>query len=440
GRRFAVRYVVRPVDLSPVRDSDQTQSPVDLFLIFVGANIVATTLQVGASLPGALGRTPALWVIAGGSLAGAALVAALAPIGSRLRVPSIVAARAVLGFSGAQLLAGLLFFTNFAWIALNNVIAASIAVRLTGVGAVGGWATALGLLATVVVLGGPRAAAIVDRIAVPLLLVSGGVLTLACLRATWPDAPPSPALEAADVLGGFDVVAGYQATWLLMFADYPRYVRSSRAAGLAVFLGLGVTALWFMPLGLIASAVAGSSDPGAMVSALGLGWWGAVLLTVATLTTNFVNIYMSALALKSLRPATGDAMAVWLIGGVGAGLGLFSIAWIEQFASFTLLLAGALVPIGGILLAHYRLLKEPVRVPDLYDEQGRYRANGGWSLPGLIAWVGGAAAFYATRSLGGSIPALVAAVVLYVAVSRASAAQMDRSALPADPAEPSRTD
>ena len=59
----------------------------------------------------------------------------LAPIGTRLRVPSIVAARAALGINGAQALALLLFVTNFAWIALNNVIAASICVKLTGASA-----------------------------------------------------------------------------------------------------------------------------------------------------------------------------------------------------------------------------------------------------------------------------------------------------------------
>ena len=42
---------MRPVDLSPIGAEQQTETPFDLFLIFVGANIVATTLQVGASLP-----------------------------------------------------------------------------------------------------------------------------------------------------------------------------------------------------------------------------------------------------------------------------------------------------------------------------------------------------------------------------------------------------
>jgi len=407
---------MRPVDLSPIRDNEQTQRPFDLFLIFVGANIVATTLQVGASLPGTFTRNVALSVIAVGAVAGAALVGVLAPIGTRLRVPSIVAARAALGFSGAQTLALLLFVTNFAWIALNNVIAASICFKLTVIGTEGLWAVALGLLATIVVLGGPRVVALVDRVAVPLLLVSGAVFTIACLRAPSPNWPTGAA-PAGDLFRGLDVVAGYQVSWLLMFADYPRFVKSARGAGIAVFLGLALTALWFMPLGLVSSALAHSADPGAMVFALGIGWWGAVLLALATLTTNFVNIYMSALAFKSLRPESRDTTAVWLIGGIGAALGLMSNAWIEQFAGLTLLLAGAFVPIGGILLAHYFVLRRPVHVPDLYDPSGPYTARRGWSLAGTAAWGIGAIVFYLAQSIGSSLPSLIASIVVYVGLA-----------------------
>ena len=128
----------RPLDAPrrPQPDSARAadRNAVDLFLIFAGANIVATTLQVGASLPSSFSLSVAMGVIAAGAIGGAALTAVLAPIGTRLRVPSIVAARAPLGMSGAQALALLLFVTNFAWIALNNVIAASISSRLTGRG------------------------------------------------------------------------------------------------------------------------------------------------------------------------------------------------------------------------------------------------------------------------------------------------------------------
>ena len=42
---------MQPVDLQPVDAAAQTQRPSDLFLIFAGANIVATTLQIGTALP-----------------------------------------------------------------------------------------------------------------------------------------------------------------------------------------------------------------------------------------------------------------------------------------------------------------------------------------------------------------------------------------------------
>lgn len=412
---------MRAVDLAPVARHEQTQRPLDLFLIFVGVNIVASTLQVGASLPPSLTLRSALSVIALGACTGAALVGVLAPIGSRLGVPSIVATRAVLGVSGARLLAWLLFVTNFAWIALNNVVAASITSRLAAVGSTEAWAVSLGLVATLVVRGGPRTVALADRVAVPLLVVTGIVLTAACLRVPVASVRVPPADAQAglrDTLGAFDLVAGYQASWLLMFADYPRYVASPRRAGWAVFLGLALTGLWFMPLGLIAASAAGSSDPGAMVQAVGMGWWGAALLTLATVTTNFVNIYMSALAFKALFPSATDRLSVWLIGGTGAALSLLSTVWIERFANMTYLLAAVFVPVGGILLAHYVLLRVPVRATDLYTSDGPLHANRGWSAAGAMAWVAGAVVFSVSTRFGATVPSLATAIVVYSAVTR----------------------
>jgi hypothetical protein len=121
-------------------------------------------------------------------------------------------------------------------------------------------------------------------------------------RALRMPAPPPVAVEASAGAWwrALDVVMGYQASWLLMFADYPRYSRSRGASARAVFLGLALPALWLMPLGFVVSRAAGTYDPGAMIAATGVGRAGAVLVVLATVTTNFVNIYMSALAWRSL--------------------------------------------------------------------------------------------------------------------------------------------
>ena len=111
---------MQSVELGAVPPNERTQSAFDLFLIFVGANVVATTLQVGASLAGRWSFGHAMLLILIGAFGGAALVAALSPLGPRLGVPSIVASRAALGHSGAQVLAFLLFATNFASVQVSR--------------------------------------------------------------------------------------------------------------------------------------------------------------------------------------------------------------------------------------------------------------------------------------------------------------------------------
>ncbi len=408
------------VDLGRVPPGQRTQSPADLFLIFAGANIVATTLQTGASLVPSFGLAAAMALIAAGSLGGSALIGALSALGPRLGVPSVIAARAALGLRGAGLVAGLLYLTNFAWLAVNNVIAASACAQVVGGPASErAWAVGLGVLATAIVAGGPRLVALADRVAVPLLLLVGAALTVACLRLP-PGTLSGPGTGDMAWFRGLDVVAGYQVSWILMFADYSRYTPSERRAAGAVFLGLLATSLWMMPLGYAAARAAGSADPGAMMQAVGLGAWGAVLLTFATVTTNFVNIYMSALAIRSLFPGIGPQQSVWSTGLVGAALSLFSGGWLDHYANLMLVLGGILVPVGGILAARFFLLGQrlPVRVDDLYDRRGPYARHGGFSRAGAAAWAAGGIVYYAAAGLGSTLPALAAAVGVYWLLGR----------------------
>jgi cytosine permease len=376
---------------------------------------VATTLVTGASLGGSFTLRTALLLIVGGVLLGSALVAALAPLGPRLGVPSIIAARAALGVHGGALLALFLYLSNFAWIALNNVIAASACARLAGGPASERtWAVALGVLATVVVALGPRAVAIANRVAVPLMVAVGGLMVVHVLRIPHTGAAPTGALGLP---AGLDVVVGYQVSWILMFADYSRYTASARQSAWAVFLALALSSLWLMPVGLLAAQATGSDDPGAMVFGLGLGAFGAVLIALATVTTNFVNIYLSALAWKSVWPGASERASVWSIGMIGATLSVFSRSWLDRYADFMLLIGGALVPVGGILLAHFFLVRRPVDVDALYARGGPY---GGWraATPGLLAWASGACAYFTVNRWGGTLPALTAAALAYVVLAR----------------------
>lgn len=405
---------MQAADLSPVPVAGRTQSGWDLFLLFAAANIVATTMQVGASLGGGLAPARMLAVVVTGACVGAALVAALAPVGSRLGVPSMIAARDPLGIAGAQLVAAVLFVTNFAWIAVNNAIAASVLARMTPFGLdERAWAVVVGVVSTAVVAAGPLAVRAADRWAVPLMVAAGLAITWTVLGL--PAAPADAALAAPSLATLFDVVVGYQVSWLLMFADYSRFTANGRTSARAVFLGLALTAIWLMPMGWRLAQQAGSADPGAMLATADAGLAAALLIALATITTNFVNIYLSSLAWRSVMPAVPDRAAVWIVGLVGTALGLTG-GWLDRFAGFMTVVGSVLVPVGGVFIAHFLLRPRPVDVEALYDARGPH-AGVRWA--GVVAWAAGVAV-YAAVPVGATLAALTASVGTYLALTRRS--------------------
>lgn len=407
---------VHAADLTPVPADRRTQSGWDLFLIFAAANIVATTLQVGASLGAAVPPGAMFAVVFVGACLGAAIVAALAPVGSRLGVPSMIAARDAFGHGGARLVALVLFVTNFAWIAVNNVIAASVSARMLPSGLdERGWAVAVGAVSTAVVAGGPLAVRIADRVAVPLMAAAGVAITWVVLRLPPAAAAPAP-LDATSWAGLLDVVVGYQVSWLLMFADYSRFTASGRTSARAVFLGLALTALWLMPMGWRLAQHAGSAEPGAMLAAADAGAAAAVLIVLATITTNFVNVYLSALAWRSVMPAVPERTAVWVVGLVGTTLGLTG-GWLDRFAGFMTVIGSVLVPVGGAFIAHFLIARRPTDVDALYDPRGPLA---GYRGPGLAAVAAGVAVYYAAPA-GATLASLAAAIAAYLALARAAA-------------------
>jgi purine-cytosine permease-like protein len=396
-------------DLEPIPAEQRTQSSLDLFLIFAGANVVATTFITGATVKAGLSFADSLGAIAAGSVIGALLVSLLVPVGSTWGVPSIIALRAPLGRPGAHVVAVILYVTNFAWIALNNVIAASVTEVLFPAIGIRVLAVGLGVVATLIVLGGPRLVALANRAAVPLMLVAGVVLAWLAFG-VMDSVPASTSRATLSMWQALDLVIAYQASWILMFADYSRYSAAPVRSGLSVFASLSLTSILCMALGALLCAISGSTDPGMMLAALGSPPLGAALLAVATVTTNFVNIYLSALALRSLAPRIKDGPAVLITGLVGAALSVLSREWIDGYAAFMGLLGLILVPLGGVALAQFFPFPTELEPRSLYEPEGRF-ARPGWS--GLIAWAAGAFVYWRYQATGATLPSLLVSFAIF---------------------------
>ena len=77
-----------------------------------------------------------------------------------------------------------------------------------------------------------------------------------------------------------------------------------------------------------------------------------------------------------------------------------------------LLLGGLLVPVGGVLLAHFFVLKRMPLVADLYAPAGPEARGRGFSLAGMCGWIAGAGTYFLAAPVGGTLPSLAAAILV----------------------------
>ena len=400
------------LDLSAVPPDERRASVLDVLLLFAGANIVTTTLVTGGSLAPAFSFAQSCLLILAGLVVGTLPLAWLARLGPRFGLPSMVVLRHPFGRGGSAVISALLVATNFAWIALNNVIAAEALTGLAG-GSYGIWSLLVGAVAIGVALTGPRAMALFDRIAVPMLVVVGVLLTVRLLGAAGRDALSAPGSGTLGLLVGLDIVVGYQVSWSLMFADYTRFQRREAAATRAVFLGLCLSSAWLMMVGAGAGLAGGGNSPTEMILGLGLPLSALLLMALSTITTNFVNIYLSSLAIRNLWRRSPPRLTVIVVGGIGTLIGLVSPRLLDRYAGFMGWLATLLLPIVAITLVHFfvvaRRLADPASAPE-------------WRPRTLVAWGAGVAVYqvlyHTAAPIGATLPTLAVTAASYWLLAR----------------------
>ena len=399
-------------DLQAVPSDERSASTLDVALIFAGANVVTSTLITGGTL-GLMGGS--FWQLVAiamvGVLVGTLPIAVLARLGPRTGLPTMVLLRRPFGSAGAAAISLLLVLTNFAWIALNNVVAAQ---ALSGI--LGGqewlWSMAVGALATGLALGGSRIMALFDRIAVPLLAILGALLTWKLLGNGAPPAvgqlPSSAELSFAPFLA-LDLIIGYQISWSLMFADYTRFQARESQATRSVLLGLTASSLWLMIVGLASAQQGGGNDPTSMVLGLGLPTMALLLVALSTITTNFVNLYLSGLAVRNLVPKARAMPTVLVIGTLGTALGVISGGFLDSYAGFMGTLATLLLPIVAIALVHFFVVSPTTESPDVETPPR-------WQPGAVLAWALGCATYQACSGtpLGATLPTLAVAAGVYL--------------------------
>ena len=208
--------------------------------------------------------------------------------------------------------------------------------------------------------------------------------------------------------GSFWALTAVGATWITYFAalylnfcDFSRYAKDKAA--------VRTGNLWGLPVNLLAfSLVAGVTTIAAFqvygevllhpeqISAKFDSWLlagiAALTFMVATLGINVVaNFVSAAFDISNVFPRRIDFKKGGYIAAAIA-LVLYPFApWEGGAANFVNAIGATMGPLLGVILVDYYLVaKGNIDVEALYDENGRYRYEGGWNVNALVATAVGA--------------------------------------------------
>jgi NCS1 family nucleobase:cation symporter-1 len=397
--REAPSWGIRPVPIQHRRLTGW-----DFAVLWGDLSIGLLVLLTGALLVPALGFPSALLAIVIGSVIGCIPLALVGLAGAREGVPGMVLFRPVLGVEGSYLpsilnIVQLVGWTGFEFWAMS-LVANRMSVRLFHFSSYWLWLALVAVVCTGFALGGPIL--VVRRwlekfgawvVAGVAAWISFRLLTTAHLGAVW----HRPGQGGLGFWLGVDLVIAQPVSWLPLVADYNRFAKRGVSSATGTFWGYAVGNVWFYSLGALLVLGAGVSDTtpagiGTAIAALAGGWIVLLALLVGETDEAFADIYSAAMSSQNLRSKVPQRAAIVGVAAAGAGmavwLGLRPTVALGNFESFLFLLGSVFVPLFGVFVADYFVLRRrgAFATDEVFQPRG---ARSRFNPAALVAWAAG---------------------------------------------------
>ncbi len=240
---------------------------------------------------------------------------------------------------------------------------------------------------------------------VVFLIVTGFVLPLADWGYTPAEPLDGPGLISAMSIG-FTILAATPLSYTTS-PDFSRYLpRATKRSHIvaATALGGAIPTIFFTIVGaLIATGLSevavNNGFDSAMLDVVPV-WLGFLLVigvVVNTVAINAMNTYSASMSLQSIGLPMRRIPAAILIGSIATLLTIYFVLASNLLDAVNLTLQFTVIaaaPVMGIFVVDVLGRRGDYKGTDLFDEEpgGRFWFTRGWSLPGMVAIVGGGAA------------------------------------------------
>jgi putative hydroxymethylpyrimidine transporter CytX len=396
----------------------------DYFILWSSLGVGLLVLSAGSFLSEA-SFLDAIFAIIAGSAAGSILLALAGKIGSDHGIPSLITMRPAFGIRGSYLPATLNILQLVGWTTFEIMIMARAADMLTGsMVPYYFWAAIFGVLVALLGITGPLNVARqwIGKFAVWIAYGTSAIIIFNLINSADIAALISSPGEDLSFFSALDLVIAMPVSWMPLVADYNRFSKKSKSALWGTFIGFTMTNILFYFGGILL----GTSDILAIVVAIQAMFFGflMLLLIVDEADNAFADVYSASVSTQDIFPKISQKHLI--VGFTALSAILAMVVSIDQYELFLLLIGAIFVPLFGVVLTDYYIVKRQKYTEQmLYVPQNRL----GIGVPAIIAWTLGALLNYILSPLspiyipqlpaiGATIPSIAAASLIYLAITK----------------------
>ena len=395
---------------------------IDYFVLWSSLGVGLLVFSAGSFLTGAKFSDAILAIIVG-SVAGSLLLALAGKIGSDHAVPSLISTRPSFGVHGAYLPAILNVMQLIGWTTFEIMIMSKAAEMLAGkLIPFYVWTIIIGAFVALLGISGPLTVVKnwLGKFAIWISYASSIIIIIHLLAVGNLSKVLSSSGNGMSFFSALDIVIAMPISWMPLAADYNRFAKESKGAFKGTFIGFTLTNILFY----FGGVMLGVSDVVGIIAAIQSIFFGFLLLIllVDEADNAFADVYSAAVSTQSIFRKIKQLYLI--IGFTTLSTVLAMTISIANYETFILLIGAVFVPLFGVVLSDYYIVKRR-----RYTESIMYSATNGAAskigFPAIIAWSIGVLLYYLLSSLspiyipnwppiGATIPSFIVSALLYI--------------------------
>jgi putative hydroxymethylpyrimidine transporter CytX len=224
---------------------------------------------------------------------------------------------------------------------------------------------------------------------------------------------------------GLDLVIAMPISWMPLVSDYSRFSKKTAPAFWNTWWGYFLISSWMYVLGLMATLVTGETDPGALIlqimGRIGLAIPALILVVFSTITSDFPDIYSATCSMLNISRRISARTIMWIAGILSILVAL--VFPMEQYENFLFFIGAMFVPLFGVVLTDYFLIRaRKLDKEEIYKQKGEYWYFKGFNITAIVSWAIGFIVYEIIAimkySVGGSLPSLIAAGLVYYLITQ----------------------